>query len=68
MDDEDKHKIGDYIIDLSAVLFVFIAYLIGHFVNTIPAELAVMMASILGLTEGFIIYVIKKCFGIARTE
>ncbi len=63
-----KKQLGKYAVDMLAIGFVFMAYLIGHFVNTIPAEVAVMVASVLALTQGFLSYCIKRACGLKTEE
>ncbi len=67
MMDFKKHA-GKYAVDMLAIVFVFVAYLIGHFVNTIPPEIAVMIASMLALTQGFLSYCIRRVTGLKTEE
>ncbi len=65
---EFKKHLGKYLVDLLAISFVFVAYLIGHFVNGIPPEVAVMIATTLALTQGFLAYAIKRAFGLPTDD
>ena len=66
MDDVVIKGIGLWLLAIIESLFVFLAYMIGHFVNTIPAEFAVMIASILGSSQVLIFLIIRKYFKITE--
>ncbi|KKK48419.1 hypothetical protein LCGC14_3145290, partial [marine sediment metagenome] len=53
-----------YLIAVLSAIVVFGAFLIGHSVNGIPAELAIMLGLILGSTETLLVLLIRHFFKI----
>ena len=60
--------IGVYVMAVIESSMVFVAYLIGHFVNTIPAELAIFVASLLGGLQVILILVVKRLCKISEVD
>ena len=60
MDDVTLKGLGLYLIAIVSAIMVFGVFFIGHAVNGISAELAIMLAAILAATEGFMVFLIKK--------
>jgi len=60
MDDITLKGLGFYLIAVLSAIMVFGVFFIGHSVNGICLELAAMLASILGATEIFLVFIIKK--------
>ena len=56
--------IGIWLLALIESIFVFLAFMIGHSVNGIPAEVAVMLATMLGSSQVLVFLVIKHYFKI----
>ncbi len=55
-------KIGTYVLMLIEAIFVYAAFFIGHSVNGIPAELAVLLGSALVATDILAIFLVKHYF------
>ena len=66
MDDVLMKGIGLWLLAIIESFFIFAAYLIGHFINTIPAECAVMIASMLGSSQVLVFLIIRHYFKIAE--
>ena len=66
MEDVIIKGIGCWLLLIIQALFVFIAYMIGHFVNTIPAEFAVMVGTMLGASQVLAFLIIKHYFKIVE--
>ncbi len=64
MDDVLLKGIGLYLLAILSSIIAFLAFLIGHSVNGIPVEFAVLLGSILGSSEVLLILVIKHYFKI----
>lgn len=68
MEDVILKGVGCWLLAIVESLMVFVSYLIGHFVNTIPAEFAVMVGSILGATQILLFLLIKWKFKLTDEE
>lgn len=55
-------KLGTYFLMVFEALFVYLAFFIGHSVNGIPLEVAVLFGSILTATDILGIFLIKYFF------
>ena len=66
MDDVLMKGIGLWLLAIIEAFFIFGAYLIGHFVNTIPAEFAVMVASMLGSSQVLVFLIVRYYFKITE--
>lgn len=64
MDNVVMKGVGLYLIAVLSAIVVFGAFLIGHSVNGIPAELAIMLGLILGSTETLLVLLIRHFFKI----
>ncbi len=64
MDDVVMKGIGLYLMAILSSIVALGAFLVGHSVNGIPAEIAVMLGSILGSTEILLILLIRHFFKI----
>lgn len=60
--------IGCWLLAIVESIMVFGSYILGHFVNHIPAEFAIFLASILGATQILLFLVIKTYFGLTSEE
>ena len=68
MDDISMKGIGIWLLAVVEAIMVFLAYLVGHFINHIPAELAVFIASILGSSQVLVFLIIKNYFKITEED
>ena len=66
MDDVTLKGLGLYLIAILSSIIALGAFFIGHAVNGIAPEIAVMLGSILGSTEIFIVLIIKHFFKITE--
>lgn len=64
MEDVILRGVGIWLLSILEAIIVFLSFCIGHSLNGISPELAVLFASILGSTQILLVLIITKIFKI----
>ena len=68
MDDVILKGMGCWLLAIVESIMVGLAFILGHYINGIPSEIAVLISNILGASQVFVFLIIKYYFRISDEE